>query len=160
MISMFPNIENFAVWGPNNISSELAKMDDLPLRMLSISLAAMQTPPVFENLTHLEILCANVKKSDCKALPKLTHLCFETSLTVEDNIILDLLKLCASLRVLIDLSVRTPITLDDPRFLVLADSIPIFELVEEWGRSANGLIGCWELADIIVQARKANFFKG
>ena len=66
---------------------------------------------------------------DCKTLtelPKLTHWCFDTSVQVGDVevVLLDLLKYCASLRVLIFLMstagahVEQTIMLDDPRYLV------------------------------------------
>ena len=178
MISTFPNLENLAIWDDWFVSSKtLKKMSDLPLRMLSLNVTntglyeAIQT---FANLTHLEILWVDLRDVDRSTsdpykvlveLPKLTHLCFGVSVHVGDTVALDLLKHCASLRVLVFLTytgagfVDLTIALDDPRCVVLLDRMNMKDHLREWKRSAHGLIGCWELAEIIVDARKGNLFK-
>ena len=173
IISTFPNLENLAIWDGRFVSSEiLEKMSDLPLRMLSLCMTdtslyeAIQT---FANLTHLEIRDMDRSTSDLYKvlveLPKLTHLCFCTSAHVDDTVVLNLLEHCASLRVLVFLLltgagfVNVTIALDNPRCVVLLDRMDMKDLLEEWKRSAHGLIGFWELAEIIVDARKGNLFK-
>jgi len=71
----------------------------------------------------------------------------------------ELLKNCPSLRVVIcqitipreDTVSLYPI-LSDPRFIVLQDLMHPEASAVECERSANGQIGLWELADMIVEA--------
>jgi hypothetical protein len=164
LLSTFYNVENLAIWiGSPHISPEiLKKMNDLPLRMLSVVMthmsldAAVMYCPAFRNVTHLEITWLKISTwVDWKTLvefPNLTHLCFNFSRPVENEIILGLLVHCPSLRAMIfqPFYARTT-TPDDHRFLIFQDG---FFAVEEWEKSANGGIGLWELADIIIAARR------
>ena len=164
LLSTFHNTENLAIWFNHDLSPEyLKKMNDLPLRMLSVALGhisldeAIQYCPAFRNVTHLEIISLKGSTwNDYRALaefPKLTHLCFDVLFEVGDEIVLGLLKHCPSLRSLIYLLQNgCTIGIDDSRLLVLQDYID--DLMEDWERSANGGIGLWELADIIIEARK------
>jgi hypothetical protein len=161
LLSTFRNIENLAIWSGSIGPKILKMMKDLPLRMLSIDLretnldeAIECCPATFKNLTHLELL--DLKGStwnDYKALaefPRLSHLGLDYSLGMA---FLDLLEHCPSLQVLIYLVGKTRnIKSDDPRFLVLQDDI---EWTVYWKSSANGRIGFWELADIIIEARRS-----
>jgi len=47
---------------------------------------------------------------------------------------------------------------DDYRLLVFWDCLCVKDAVLEWDRSANGRIGFWELADIIIEARKSEVY--
>jgi hypothetical protein len=172
LIIPFRNIENLAIWDDLGICFESLKaLDGLPLRMLSASMSmklreAIKNSSAFKNLTHLELLSLyGPVSNECKALvelPKLSHLCLD--FYVEDEIVLDLLEHCASLRVLIlrmdvKLFVYRTTKVDDPRYLVFRDSVYIEDCMLEWSRSANGLLGCWELAEVIIEARKSRLFK-
>ena len=175
MLSTFPNIENLAVWSPACfIPAFVKKMNDLPLRMLSVDKAAItDNCPAFKYLTHLETFDLHASGStwddDFKGilvgLPKLTHLCFDHSLDVKDAVLLHLLKHCASLRVLILLTIaggggvhRTSKS-DDPRCLILLDRMDTNSLMDEWERSANRFIGRWEVAELIIEARENDLFQ-
>ena len=167
MLSTFQNTENLAIWlGTGMAPKFLEKMKDLPLRMLSVGLGhvsldeAIKYCPALRNITHLE-LSVTLKVStwnDCKALvefPKLTHLFFHNlNRATMKGAVLDLLKHCPSLRVMVYQSEEWVTRSDDPRFLVLQDFMCLDDAIEEWERSANGRIGLWELADIIINARK------
>ena len=133
--------------------------------MLSVGLEdtgleeAIKHCSAFMNITHLEIIALEGQTwNDCKALvelPKLTHLCFDPQVEVDDDALLDLLVHCPSLRAMIYQPVDECTTeTDDPRFLVLEDNMNIENFIEEWEMSANGGIGLWELADMIIEARK------
>ena len=172
MLSKFPNIENLAVWSPACLTPDfIKKMNDLPLRMLSVDKAAItEYCPAFKNLTHLETfaLGGSTWDDDFKVilgLPKLTHLCFDHSLGVKDAVLLRLLEHCASLRVLILLTgteggpAHRTSESDDPRCLILVDRMDTNGLKDEWERSANGFIGRWEVAELIIEARESNLFQ-
>jgi hypothetical protein len=161
LLSIFRNVENFAIWfGPSIGPKILKMMNDLPLRMLSIVLGEMDLDetieycPTLKNLTHFEIL--NLKGStwdDHKALVKFQRLTHLSIGIFKFDDVLNLLEHCRSLRVLIGLGVTTDyrtIESHDPRFLVLKGDI---DSEAEWKRSTNGRIGFWELAEIIVEAR-------
>jgi len=164
------NVENLAIWGdPFSRPEDLKKMNDFPLRMLSVGLKhitldeAINRCPALRNVTHLEMTFLRGSTwNDCKALvefPNLTHLCFDSrELKVEDEAILGLLKHCPSLRAMVrqlgsDIDECT--IEDDPRFLVLWGRMVLEDFIVEWERSANGQIGLWELVDIIIEARKS-----
>ena len=165
-LSTFHNTENLALWlGTGMAPKFLQKMKDLPLRMLSVGLShlsldeAINYCPALMNITHLEIVSLKVSTwNDCKALvefPKLTHLSFDNHShgTLKGGV-LDLLEHCPSLRLMVYQSEEWVTWSDDPRFLVLQDLMCLDDSIEEWERSANGRIGLWELADIIIKARK------
>jgi hypothetical protein len=167
LFSAFHNAENLAIWigpvGANIGPQVLKKINDLPLRMLSIRLRqtsfdeAIAYCPVFKNLTHLQIISMKGSTwNDWKALtefPKLTHLCLYT--LDEDEDLQNFLAGCPLLRAMIYLPVHEcAIKLDDPRFLVFRDRMSLRNSISEWERSACGRIGLWELADIIIDARK------
>ena len=167
LLSTFHNVENLAIWRNGSVGIQvLEKLQDLPLRRLSVGLKdtgldeAVNHCSAFMNITHLEIIAlpeGSETYNDCKALvelPKLTHLCFEPLVEVEDHVLLDLLVHCPSLRVMIYQPMYECIETDDPRFLVLDDNPDVEEAIEEWEMSANGGIGLWELADMIIEARK------
>ena len=164
MLSTFRNIENLTIWH-NPITLEvLEKMKDLPLRMLSMGLEhlrldeASKNFPAFRNITHLKII-STLTQRDCKALvnfPKLTHLCVFS----QDEDMLDVLQDYPSLQVMICLPYdhRFTIKSDDPRLLVFWDCLSVEDAILEWKRSANGRIGFWELAEIIIEARKSEIY--
>ena len=168
LLSALRNVENLAIWLRSYIVPQVLKeMNNLPLRVVSFGPAdmsldeAIKDCPTLRNITHLEIV--SMKRSawnDFKVLiefPNLTHLCFEVHLEMEGDVILDLLRHCPSLQAMIcrKLSINDcTIESDDPRFLVLQDCMGLPDFVQEWERSANGCIGLWELADIIIEGRK------
>jgi len=171
LLSTLRNLENLAMWGYLSISSEILKaINDLPLHTLSANLGginlakAIKNCTAFRNLIHLEILgLTGCTWKDCNALldlPKLTHLSFHQYASVEAEVALKLLECSSSLRVLIYQvifdSLGNPgvdlIKSNDPRYFVFRDDLP--DDVTEWEASANGQTGFWELADIIVEARK------
>jgi hypothetical protein len=160
LLSTFRNVENLAIWSCLISPKILEAMDDLPLYKLSVFLGnvkidkAIKYRPTFKNLTHLELIGSDAQTwDDCKTLvefPGLTHLCFDCS--IDEARMPDLLEDCPLLRVLIVFLVRNyTIKSHDPKFLVLLDDI---DWTIDWERSANGQIGLWELADIIVEARR------
>jgi hypothetical protein len=180
MMSTFPNIENLAIWSFIDSPEIFKKLNDLPLRKLSAYFHdispdryLIKNSPAFKNLTHLEMIRLNCSTPGWHkaliGLPRLTHLAFDPTgaLHVEDAVVLDLLKHCASLRVLIFsiflgagyVNSNGFVMSNDPRCLILLDPVTLTDLMEEWERSANGLIGGWELAEIIVDARNGNLFK-
>jgi len=166
LLSTFYNTENLAIWPGHGITTKvLENMNDLPLHTLSVVLARISLDeaigycPAFRNTTRLEIISAEGSTwKDFKALvefPNLTHLCFDTLGFVEDDVIPSLLKQCPSLRAMVYQVVRgCTIETDDPRFLVFQEYVDLKDFIEEWKKSANGQIGLWELADVIIQARK------
>jgi len=168
----FRNVENLAIWEEEGICSEsLEALDGLPLRRLSAFMSmelgeAINNCSTFKNLTHFEMLSLyGPDSNECKALvelPKLSHLCFD--FYVKDEIVPELLERCASLQVLIfrvdvDLHLMRTTKVDDPRYLVFYDPADFDERISEWSRSAHGLLGCWELAEVIIEARKNRHFK-
>jgi hypothetical protein len=166
LLSTFYNTENLAIWRNGSIDLHvLRKLEDLPLRMLSVGLEdtgldeAFKHCSAFMNITHLEITALEGPSwNDCKALvelPKLTHACFGPQVEVEDGVLLGLLVHCPSLIAMIYHEYATESA--DPRFLVLQDEMYMEDFIQEWEMSANGGIGLWELADIIIEARKGEF---
>ncbi len=115
----------------------------------------------FKNLTHLELLSLyGPAASECKALvelPKLSHLCFD--FYVGDHIVPDLLEHCASLQVYVERSEMRTTKVDDPRYLVFHGPVNVDDRMLEWSRSSHELLGCWELAEVIIEARKRKLFK-
>ena len=168
LLSALRNVENLAIWLRSFIVPRVLKeMNNLPLRVVSFGPAdisldeAINDCPALRNITHLEIVSMKgLAWNDVKVLiefPNLTHLCFE--IKMENGVILDLLRHCPSLQAMICLKLTLligdcTIESDDPRFLVLRDGMELGDFVQEWERSANGDIGLWELADIIIEARK------
>ena len=77
---------------------------------------------------------------------------------MDNGVVPNLLQHCPSLHAMVYLSsgVCTIDGSDDPRFLILQGLMDQQEFMDEWERSANGRIGLWEIADIIIEARRGD----
>ena len=141
-------------------------MNALPLRVLSFDPAditlddAIKYCPALRNVTRLELHITSLEVftwDDFKVLaefPNLTHLCLE-AYKMDDEVVPNLLQHCPLLRAMVYLLPGLyTIGSDDPRFLILQGLMDQWEFINEWERSANGRIGLWETADIIIEARK------
>ncbi|TFK64839.1 hypothetical protein BDN72DRAFT_962957 [Pluteus cervinus] len=180
LLSFCPNIENMAIWVNSNsnvIPALLPALSNLRLRRLSINIYALysDTPftiaharePMFQNLTHLDVLnsCFTWDLFQGFAeLPRLTHITFSDN--VADVIIQNLSQKCDGLRVIIVLESLEHETgdtkgfvreteyfragIDDPRVVGLT-----CEYEGDWELGAEGKDDMWVKAEEIVDKRRA-----
>lgn len=175
------NLHNVAVWCSTspNILDDLGALRlerlsiDIIVLFQSTSVTAFQrrveaSPPLFADLTHLEMItfCENWDGWTAIALlPKLTHLAVENGVAPEEPVTRDALDHCRWLRVLVFVSGSG----DAPRHINVqqrdgcgrgADLRVVHieynnngRYEEDWEAGARGRLDMWSLADEIVKAR-------
>ncbi|PPQ99751.1 hypothetical protein CVT24_009734 [Panaeolus cyanescens] len=167
-IEQCPNLENIEVWYSGVIqfdrflitTSSLSKLKRLSLdrrlnpRQSELALRS----PLFQNLTHLNILQDPAVWRVLPLCKSLTHLCIgtpEQDWLAHVHHITDKVHGCRSLRVLVALSQDTfgQVNYRDPRFILLDIDRPL----NDWLNGANGDMDMWEFAELIVFARKNNY---
>jgi len=173
ILKMCPEVEDLALWtGSSDTRRNLPIIRLLPLRSLSANISQFLPEdfqgPAFSNLTHLDVILfaqddAWGKWKVLTTLPKLTHLCLNSTVTLE--VMQNLLSQCSHLRVLINLSLYgTPqssegyLTIEDPR-LVLIDTYEVDLVPRDWEEGAYGRFDMWDFGERFVEARKRKYLR-
>lgn len=165
-VELCPNLENLEMWYCGvvrfdrflTLTRHLSKLKRLSLdrRLTPKQSEEALRSPLFQNLTHLNILQDPAVWSVLPLCKNLTHLCIgspEQDWPQYIHHITHKTNGCCSLRVLVVLSKHSldQAKYSDSRLVVLLIEKPL----DDWLSGANGGMDMWEFAELIVSARRS-----